>query len=218
MLKSILPNLSLVGETNGLWKNLPGYQKPSGLRTGPVSPPPRLGEAEIQRIGEALFAEIRPAMGYKRRDLEFSRDGLTGVLAAKDFELSVAMASGGEDASSFVIRKTLSRVRDEEVFRHEGFNQVFRSMFHRLEFRPPSAIAVEDWIDRVEERDLEEEWSLEYPPDCSRCRMSLPKTDFDIEVTPETLAIHRMDPAPPSLFLEQLDRLGVVWRLMETND
>lgn len=201
--------LSLAGERVGRLKELAGYRKPAGLGSSGFQSP-SLGAEEVAAVGEELFASVRSAMGYKRKDIRFSQEGTAGMLICRDFDLALELALPPDDKDSYVLRKTLSNLKSESLFENPAFSELFANTFQRLEMRSANPLRVEDWIDRVEDRDLEEEWRLEYPPDYAHCSLRLPGSEFEIKITPEKLVMVRLLPAPPSEFWEGFKKLAPV--------
>lgn len=208
MNEELLPWVALVGERTGRVKDLSGYRKPSigSSRKGLAG----LGAEEVTKAGEEMFAAIRPALRYKRKDLAFSREGASGVLMARDFDLTIELLPHSEDEDGFVLRKRLGNIKSADLFERPEFNEVFGGVFQRLELRSQMPVQVEEWIDRIEDRDLEEEWQLQYPADYTHCSMRLPGSEFQIKVTPECLVMTRLLPGTPQEFWEGLNKLGPV--------
>jgi hypothetical protein len=207
-IEELLPHLSLVGEKNGRVKDLNGYRKPT--LGSPGSSLAGLGSEEVGKAGEELFAALRPALNYKRKDIAFSQEGGTAVLAAKDFDLTIEIVPHPDDESLYLLRRTLSRFNSPSFFEHPEFNRVFTGSIQRLELKSTTPVKVEDWIDRVEDRDLEEEWQLQYPPDYSHCTLRLPRSEFEIKVTSHALIMTRLLPGNPREFWEGLQKLSPV--------
>jgi hypothetical protein len=210
MFEQALPYLSLVGDRTGRIKDLSGYRKPASLGNFPRNPIAGLGTEEITRAGEELFSAIRPAFGYKRKDIAFSVEGPSGIIACRDFEVSIELLPNPDSEDAYLLRKTISSIRSEELFEKPEFNELFAATFQRIELRSATAVSVEEWIDRVEDRDLEEEWQLRYPPDYSHCSLRLPGSEFEIRITPDRLVMGRLLPAPPLEFFLALKKLGPV--------
>jgi len=209
MNEELLSNLSLISERAGRLKDLSGYQKPS-LGAQKKSGLNGLGTEEVARAGEELFAAIRPAMGYKRKDVAFSQEGSSAVLLCRDFDVVVAIAPRPDDEDGYVLRQTVGNFKNPELFHLEAFNEIFGKSFQRLELKSKTPVKVEDWIDRVEDRDLEEEWQLRYPPDYSHCTLRLPRSEFEIKITPERLIMTRLLPGSALEFWEGFEKLSPV--------
>lgn len=205
----LLPFVSLISERIGRTKDLSGYRKPTLGQTGSPSLA-NLGSEQIAKAGEELFAAIRPALGYKRKDIAFSQDGSSAVLACRDFDVVIEIAPHPDDPDAFFLRKTIANFKIPDLFSRPEFNEIFGSAFQRLELRSKNPVQVEDWIDRIEDRDLEEEWQLRYPPDYSSCTIRLPRSEFEIKITPETLVMTRLLPGTPQEFWEGLQKLAPV--------
>lgn len=208
MNEDLLPWVSLVGERSGRVKELAAYRKPSGFSGGSFQPR-GLGAEEVERAGNELFASIRAAMGYKRKDIAFSYDGAAGMLVCRDFDLALEIVFPADEPDAFRLRKTVSNLKSDAVF-DTAFNELFGEVFQRLELRSTSPVRVEDWIDRVEDLDLEDEWRLQYPPDYEYCTLRLPGSEFEIKITPERLIMTRLLAAPPAEFWAGLNKLKPV--------
>lgn len=209
MNEELLPYISLVGERTGRLKELSGFRKPTLGQSGSQSTS-GLGSEQVTKAGEELFAAIRPALGYKRKDIALSQEATNAVIACRDFEIILEIAPHTDDPDCYHLRKTVSNVKSADFFVRPDFNEVFGSTFQRLELRSKAPVQVEDWIDRVEARDLEEEWQLRYPSDYSSCTLRLPRSEFEIQITPERLVMTRLLPGTAQEFWEGLQKLSPV--------
>lgn len=199
-------NLSLTclrGENTGRIKDLDGFDKTHHRLSGadPAAAErivSMLGAAKIEREGQEIFQQIRAALGYKRRDIAFSREGSTGVIACTDFELTLNILPHPENLRDYVLEKTLSQLREANVLHNLAFNRTFEKTFHAYSVKMEQPIDVEKWIDNIEDKDLEKELELIYPPDCTFCEMRLPRSDFVVRITKEAITISRPVTTPPS--------------------
>jgi len=163
---------ALRSETRGRVKALAGYRKFHRLPDR-VSPSARSFVAElcsedVKSDIDEVYAAVRDALGYKRRDVEGSADRNSGFVRTPDFEYSIHIELSDDDPTTVIWRREVSGIRQPDVVLSRPFQQVFGERFDTLVFEFTRAFDLEAWVDRIEEQ-VPERVKLRCASDCSWC-------------------------------------------------
>ncbi len=184
--QSYISRVRLLGWGGGAVKSLSGFKKSHHSVPDADTPATRrfLGQlcaGELAEEAEALFQEVRAAMGYKRKDLSLEVGAPTAVLTARDFVFEWDYALESCDPASYVITRTLHGLRSGDLVRAPEFDGVFARRFTAVGFDLRKGVQVEAVIDAVE--GLEEDpagLQVDYPSDCRTCTLSVPGVEAEV--------------------------------------
>lgn len=188
----IVSAISFVGRSRGAVKLLDGFKKghhriPDAANEATHGFLARICEPELQREAEALFQRIRGRLGYKRAQISLSLSPALAVLTAADFTLEIAYALDVDDPASYSVTQTLLQLRSGDLAQTEDFSAVFDGMFSEISFALKKGAGVESVIDAIESLDEAHGLAVDYPSDCSECRISVKDVSAEIRFTGATL-------------------------------
>ena len=171
-------SISLVGSSNqGPINRLPGFDKkrhrvPTEVNDHTERFLSRLVEHELQHSIDQHFRLIRQALNYKRCDISANCQLSTGSATTKDFNYTLQYAIDSQDPSCYCIHTTLSEFKKVDFFQNSVFNELFQQTFDTLEFQLNQPLEIESIIDSFEE-DTANKWVIDYPFDCTHCKVEL---------------------------------------------
>lgn len=185
---SVIAYLRFVGRSGGAVKALGGFKK--GRHTLPDAANAttnaflgRLCETELTEQAEQVFQSVRAALGYKRKELALTTSGPQAVLSAKNFTFEIFYALESASPDRYTITQTLLDVKDGDLLHRDEFNAVFATMFSELSFTLKKGVSVEAVIDAVEGLDDDTTLRVDYPSDCSECRISVEGVEAQVRCT-----------------------------------
>jgi hypothetical protein len=173
-----------------------GHRVPDGVNSATRRFVENISEKEINDDIEEVFERIRDSMKYKRRDMVAE----VGRIVTPDFEYVVSVSQDRDDPSMAVISRQLLNI-SPKVVDDDAFNAVFDDTFDELTFGFTAEINVRDLIDQIEDLDLDK-ISLEYPSDCSNCKITIKGSPLTIQVTPHGCTVHNPEPVSPRMLVE----------------
>jgi hypothetical protein len=170
--------VSLVGHSRGLVKNLAGFRKPHHTVPDAVNAVTtaflgKLCATELTEEGEDYYQRAKSALDYKRTDLSLDVAGPVAVLAAKDFTLEIEYALERADPASYRVSRTLHSLRSGQLVELEEFDGLFAGVFSTVAFGLAKGVKVEAVIDAVEARPAGDPLSVTYPSDCRHCLLAV---------------------------------------------
>ncbi len=184
----MIADLRFIGRGGGAVKSLGGFKK--GRHTLPDAANAttnaflgRLCEGELTEQAERMFQAVRTALGYKRREIALTAGGPQAVLSAKDFTFEIFYALDPANPETYAVTQTLLDVKDGALLRRDEFNGVFDALFTELSFTLKKGASVEAVIDAVEDLGDDTALRVDYPSDCSECRISVADVDAQVRCT-----------------------------------
>lgn len=185
---SVIADLRFIGRGGGAVKALGGFKK--GRHTLPDAANAttnaflgRLCAGELAEEAERVFQSVRAGLGYKRKELALTVTGPQAVLSARDFAFEIVYAVDPASPSDYAVTQTLLDVKDGDLVRRDEFNAVFAGVFSELSFTLRRGASVEAIIDAIEALDEETTLRVDYPSDCSECRVSVAEVEAEVRCT-----------------------------------
>jgi hypothetical protein len=163
---------SLRGETAGRVKALAGFRKfhrlPDKVNASARKFVAEIAHDDVKQDVDSVYAAVREALGYKRRDVEGSADRGSGFVRTPDFEYSVSVELADDDPTGVVWRREVAGIRSPDVVLGKPFQRVFAGTFDTLVFEFTRPFDLEAWVDRIEE-ELPAGVRVRTSSDCSSC-------------------------------------------------
>jgi len=208
----IIAGICFVGRSRGAVKLLDGFKKghhriPDAANDATQGFLARICEPELQREAEGLFQRIRGRLGYKRPQISLSLSPALAVLTAADFTLEIAYALDAHDPASYSVTQTLLQLRSGDLAQTEDFSAVFDGMFSEISFALKKGARVEAVIDAIESLDDAHGLSVDYPSDCSECRISVDNISAEIRFTGATLDLVFPRSGSPRELIEEFKKV-----------
>lgn len=190
--QEIIAGISFIGRSGGAVKRLDGFRKSHHTVPDVANPVTnaflaKICAPELQEQAEALFQSVRTGLGYKRKDVSLSLEAATALLVAKDFTVEIAFALEEADPANYSVTQTLLQLRSGELAQTDEFAAVFAGMFSEISFTFKKATRVESVIDAIEALDKANGMSVNYPADCSECRISVEGVEAEVRCTSGSL-------------------------------
>jgi hypothetical protein len=165
--------ISFVGRSSGLVKNLTGFRKqhhtvPDAVNAATSGFLAKIATDELGTEAEDLFQRTKSALGYKRADLSLDVTPPTAALTARDFTLELEYRLNDADPASFTVTRTLHSIRNKALLETAGFDALFAGKFSSLVFALAKGVKVEAVVDAIESADGSK-LSVNYPSDCRYC-------------------------------------------------
>lgn len=168
--------VSLVGETRRRVKDLPGFRKthrvPDRVDSASTRFLHELAAPDLKADIDAVFAALRAAFGYTRRQVKAAREDGLAALRTPDFDYAVSASLDDRDAATLVLRREATRLRTTELLADRRFRAVFARSFQAISAEPAAPLDVEAWIDRVEGLG-QPGLTLHYPADAAWCELEI---------------------------------------------
>lgn len=204
--ENTIRQVALVSEQRLLVKSLAGFRKTHQVPTDVNDRTQQfVGRIAGEDIGEDLdqrFTEFRRHFGFKRVDLRVNEpDGGMGAIATPWFEYRVTVMIAEDDASEAVFRRQVSDFHDPKALMSSEFATVFANVFNTIEFEPPVAIEMEEFIDTMEERD-NDSMSIEFDRTATWCELTVPSIPGTLLVESDRVALVTNQPQLPARLLE----------------
>lgn len=170
------PRVRLVGETRRRVKDLPGFRKthrvPDRVDAATTRFLHELVAHDLKADVDAVFAALRAAFGYTRRQVKTAHEGGLAALRTPDFDYTVSAALAADDAATLVVRREVTRMKSADLLNDPRFRTVFARSFQAIAVEPSKRVNVARWIDRVEALD-EPGVTLRYPADTEWCELEM---------------------------------------------
>ena len=152
-LKRVAMRVESTGRVKDLKGFLKGYSTPESNSSLARNFLARIAADDIKADIDETYQTIRDNFGFKRRQIESSSDGCSGVIRTPNFEYSVKLALDPSDTSRIVWRREVGSFRDPLTVRSPEFVAAFGSVFNILYFEFAAPIRVDQFVDRIEEDD-----------------------------------------------------------------
>ena len=199
--------LALVREQRHRVRDLSGFKK--NLHKVPTEVSERtqvfVGRIAYQEISadlDARFAEFRQHFAFRRSELRVSEpDEGTAAIGTPWFDYRVTMRHSDDDFSETILRQQVTDFREPEALFSSEFATVFGTLFDTVEFDPPDAIHVDEFIDHLEDR-ADESLRLDYDRTASWCQLKADRIPGELHVTAERISLKTQQPELPSLLLK----------------
>jgi hypothetical protein len=163
---------ALRSETTGKVRSLAGFRKfhrlPERVNASSRKFVSDLAHDDVKQDVDEIYAALREALAYKRRDVEGSADRSSGFVRTPDFEYAVSVDLADDDPTTIVWRREVASIRSPDVILSKPFQQVFGGIFDTLVFEFTRPFDLEAWVDCIEEQ-LPEGVKLRTSSDCSSC-------------------------------------------------
>src|SRR5262245_52572571 len=115
----------LVGETRRRVKDLPGFRKTHRVPDRVDSATTRflhdLAGPELRADLDAVFAALRAAFGYTRRQVKAAHEEGLAALRTPDFDYAVSASLAPDDATTLILRREATRLRTAELLNDARF-------------------------------------------------------------------------------------------------
>lgn len=179
--EGIVRSIAFVGRTRGLVKRLPGFDK--SRHTIPKWSGDRaqqfigtIASSELQEWGEALFSDLREAMGYKRKDLRLTFAVGEALMESKDFVLKRRYLLDEDALSEYTVETELMELASVDLVKYSEFNDAVGPLFDRLRCAFRKEQSVEEVIDAIEEA-ADSGILVDYPSNCENCEARIENMD-----------------------------------------
>jgi hypothetical protein len=208
----IVAGISFIGRDGGAVKALDGFKK--GHHTVPDTANAvtnaflaKICAPEMESRAEALFQSVRTGLGYKRRDLSLEVGPAAATLSARDFTFEIAFALEQDDPARYAVTQTLLQLRSGELAQTDEFAAIFAGMFSEISFTLKKGAEVEEVIDAIEALDSAHGLEVDYPADCSECRIHAKGITAEIRVTGATLDMVFPGSGSPRELISEFERV-----------
>lgn len=201
-----LPNLQRVAmrvETTGRVKDLKGFVKghstPGRHSSFAKNFIARIAAQDITADIDETYQTLCESFGFKRRQIEASLDGCSGVIRTPKFEYTIKVSLDPDDTARVVWRREVGSFRDPFTVRSPEFVSAFGNLFNMLVFEFAAPIHVEEFVDRIED-DNHPGVKVKCARDAASCEITLAGFHGLIRVDRTSLSIEgRSSPAADSL-------------------
>ena len=137
--RSFITQVSLVGRSEGAFKNLRGFDRkrhtePDCVNQATSAFLAKLCAPELAEQAEGFFQSARTALAYKRKEIALDVSTPQAVLSAKDFTLEIAYALDPAAPASYTVTRTLHSIKSGDLLRVAEFDAVFAGQFTAIAF------------------------------------------------------------------------------------
>lgn len=191
---SVIAGIAFAGRSAGQVKTLGGFKKghhslPDAANATTNAFLGKICERELTDEAEALFQEVRAALGYKRKEIALTITSPLAVLTAKDFSVEIFYTLEERDPARYGITTILRDLGSAEVARREEFSRVFAGKFAEISFALKKGVRVDAVIDAIEGLDGEGGLRVDYPSDYRDCVIRVTGVDAEVRCTGASLDV-----------------------------
>ena len=163
-----------------------------------------LSTTELKQDLDSIYAALKQAFGFKRRDLDASEsEGGAGAIITPYFTYSISVSLNPADPSELIWKKTVDNIKEPAEVVSEAFAEVFDNVFHTLQFSLPTSVDIDDFIDALEAADIGN-LELTHDRDATYCELRFDDTPGAVRVSADTLSIVQKHPAKIGTLLQSL--------------
>lgn len=176
----------ILGNTVGRVRRLKGFQKshhlPDGYHDAAQSFVRKIGQDDVKAIADQLYGDIRSLFGYKRRQFAYSCEDGFALIKTPDFDLEIRIDQDTQEAKNYILTTEITALHTDSIAQDPRFHTCFNFHCDQLVIDWPSAIDLNEKIDRIE--DIPEIADcLNYAPDGSQFELKLIDLDLHLRVT-----------------------------------
>lgn len=191
---SVIAAIAFVGRSGGQVKTLGGFKKghhslPDAANATTNAFLGKICERELADEAEALFQEVRAALGYRRKEIALTLTSPVAVLTAKDFAVEILYTLEEREPTRYAVTTTLRDLSSAELARRDEFSRVFAGKFAEISFALQKGARVDAVIDAIEELDGEAALRVDYPSDYRECVIRVTGVDAEVRCTGASLEV-----------------------------
>lgn len=161
-----------------------GFRPPEERNARNRSLVQRAGSAKVAAAAETLFRELRLALRYRRKQLEFACDEGGASIRTPDFDVVLTLDQDPEAAGNYRLTTEVSRFRTPEIPEGSSFVELFASRCDRVAINFGQPLSIGEKVDEIEENDDLAQF-LDYDAACTWLTLRLPQ--LIVEVTPQRM-------------------------------
>jgi hypothetical protein len=208
----IIAGISFIGRGGGAVKALDGFKKghhsvPDAANAVTNGFLAKICATELEEQAEALFQSVRTGLGYKRRDVSLETGPAVATLSARDFTVEIAYTLESSDPARYAITQTLLHLRSGALAQTDEFAAIFAGMFSEISFALKKGAPVEAVVDAIEALDGKHGLAVDYPADCSQCRIAAKGVTAEIRFTGATLEMVFPGTGSPRDLMTEFERV-----------
>ena len=187
-------------------RSLSGFQKghhvPDRVNDASERFVARIASKDVEEDIDKVRDSLRNTFGFKRNDLKTDLSDGEGSIITPYFDYEMAVVLDPDAPSRVIWRRQVTNIRVPEQILTEEFEEVFSGMFDTLEFvTTGDPFNIESIIDQIEEMD-EEDITVDYNRDLTRCVIKMTNIDSTISITSHTFSIFRTKGNSPRLLIK----------------
>jgi hypothetical protein len=191
---SVIAGIAFVGRSGGQVKTLGGFKKghhslPDAANSTTNAFLGKICERELADEAEALFQEVRTALGYRRKEITLTITSPLAVLTARDFAVEILYALDEREPARYATMTTLRDLTSVELARRDEFSRVFSGKFAEISFALQKGARVDAVIDAIESLDAEAGLRVDYPSDYRDCVIRVTGVDAEVRCTGAALEV-----------------------------
>lgn len=191
---SVIAGIAFADRSAGQVKTLGGFKKghhslPDAANATTNAFLGKICERELADEAEALFQEVRGALGYKRKEIELTIASPLAVLTAKDFAVEIFYTLEERDPTRYEVATTLRDLGSAELARRDEFSRVFAGKFAEISFALKKGVRVDAVIDAIEGLEGEGGLRVDYPSDYRDCVIRVTGVDAEVRCTGASLEV-----------------------------
>lgn len=208
-------NLALIKKQNRPIRALTGFKKnhrvPDRVDDRSEKFIAKLTEDEVKEDLNLIFQRLRKEFSLRRADMKVSHEHGTGSIDTPYFQYSVIVCLNPDRPSEVIWQRQVTDIRDRVQVLSAPFERVFPRIFDTVEYFPPTAISVDDLIDRIEELE-DDRITLNYDMDATGCTLEIEEVAGQVEITASSISLTQSsDVSPKDLlqsFLDMQEMMG----------
>ena len=130
----------------------------------------KIAAADLEEEINDLVGLLRRQLGLKRADFEAHVDGAAAVVRTSQFEFTVSVALVEGNLSEVCWTRELTPLEHISALKAPGVNEVFGDQLSEIDLQLVHRAEIQELIDAFEEKGLD----VDYPYDCTSCKITLP--------------------------------------------
>lgn len=204
-------DISFIGAKAQALQQLSGWKKsyrlPDNLDGATQLFVARLAAEELKNDLDLMYAAIKGAFGFIRRDLDVSapEDG-TGAIITPYFTYSVTLSHNPNDREQGIWTRMVDAIHATGPIASPAFARVFDGMFSTVQSSLPTDVDIEEFIDAVEAAKIPG-LNIFYDREATYCQLQLKELGGRVTLTSRTLSIVHDLPKKTGDLLESFETL-----------
>jgi hypothetical protein len=154
---------------------------------------------DISYIGERL----KKNLGYRRKEMELYIGEGEGYIKTSDFVFSIVVKQAESDSTKYEVIRSIDEINNPSIIHDPAFNRVFENYFDSLSLYFNKKINIEEWIDKLEEMNIDVDYHTSSPIECT---FSLEGLDTDITIKRDRLEIFFTYPQSPHFIIDSYNK------------
>ena len=153
-----------------------------------------IANADLEKDLERMFASLRRAFGFKRKEISvIGPDEANGAIATPFFDYETLLSFSQQDVSQVTWQRSVANIRTPGQVFSQPFQQVFATGFSVLELATSGPLDLDHIVDHIEDSQLDSV-SVDYDKDVTWCEIQFRDSMARVRVMPNQIRVISVQP------------------------